>query len=42
VLAEVRAIIHHSRSTRYDLNGDGRVNWLDLAVVVRQLGRRCQ
>jgi len=40
-LAEVRALLRHSRDARYDVNGDGRVDVRDLEMVVRQLGRHC-
>jgi hypothetical protein len=37
-----RAIARHSRDRRYDVDGNGRVGSHDLALALRQLGRRCQ
>jgi hypothetical protein len=41
VAAETLALLRASQNPRYDVNHDGKVNLIDLAIVVRQLGRRC-
>ncbi len=41
VVAEARALLRHDTNARYDVDGDGRVDARDLAMVVRQIGRRC-
>jgi len=41
-LAELHALRQRLIDARYDINRDGSVTWLDLAALVRQIGRRCR
>jgi hypothetical protein len=35
------AVLTGNRNRRWDVDGNGRVNWADFQLTVRQLGRRC-
>jgi hypothetical protein len=40
-IAAVAAHTHQRYNARYDINGDGKVNFKDVLAAWRQLGRRC-
>jgi hypothetical protein len=42
VAIELRESHHQHANARYDLNGDGQVDEVDVLIVSQQLGRRCR
>jgi hypothetical protein len=41
VMREEAMTRHKHAAAKYDLNGDGRVDQRDVAIVISQLGQRC-
>jgi hypothetical protein len=41
VLVEARAVTAGSSNPLYEMDHDGRITRADVAIVARQLGRRC-